>query len=127
MTIVSDPFDEREILTIQLEKLKALILQPLSAVLIDPQVNFSLYESFVNDDIMMRIKGFVWAEQAQRQEVQYPANWWQAFKERWFPAWLLERWPVEHKKHIFDVKCVYPNFRPSLPEQDYCLHLIRQL
>lgn len=25
---------------------------------------------------------------------EVPADWWQHFKQRWFPAWALERWPV---------------------------------
>ena len=27
-----------------------------------------------------------------------PATWWQHFKERWFPQWLLEKYPVQYKK-----------------------------
>ena len=26
-----------------------------------------------------------------------PTDWWQAFKERWFPRWALKRWPVQRK------------------------------
>ncbi len=26
---------------------------------------------------------------------EYPADWWQAFKERFFPAWAKRRWPVK--------------------------------
>lgn len=25
--------------------------------------------------------------------VHYPSTWWDAFKERWFPAWAKRRWP----------------------------------
>lgn len=28
--------------------------------------------------------------------VRWPADWRQAFKERWFPAWLLRRFPVKY-------------------------------
>lgn len=27
----------------------------------------------------------------------WPENWWEAFKERWFPGWLLRRYPVKMK------------------------------
>lgn len=30
-------------------------------------------------------------------EERYPADWWQAVKERWFPAWAIKRWPVNYK------------------------------
>ena len=26
-----------------------------------------------------------------------PADWWAAFKERWYPAWALRRWPAHTK------------------------------
>ncbi len=29
------------------------------------------------------------------RELRYPADWWQAFKDRWFPEWALKRWPIE--------------------------------
>lgn len=28
------------------------------------------------------------------QEIRYPKDWWQAFKERWFPRWLRRKFPV---------------------------------
>lgn len=28
---------------------------------------------------------------------KWPADWWQALKERWFPGWLLRWFPVEYE------------------------------
>lgn len=28
---------------------------------------------------------------------QWPQDWWQAFRLRWFPPWWLARWPVEYR------------------------------
>jgi len=28
---------------------------------------------------------------------QWPDGWWQAVRERWWPAWVLRRWPVKYK------------------------------
>lgn len=30
-------------------------------------------------------------------EEKWPADWWQAFRERWAPRWWLRRWPVRYK------------------------------
>jgi hypothetical protein len=36
---------------------------------------------------------------------EWPADWWQAFRERWFPKWWLKCWPVLHKSlHINEAK-----------------------
>lgn len=32
-----------------------------------------------------------------KEPTHVPADWWQAFKERWFPDWALERWPVRNR------------------------------
>lgn len=37
------------------------------------------------------------------ESVRYPKDWKQAFKERWFPQWLLKRYPVEYKEYTLDV------------------------
>ena len=29
---------------------------------------------------------------------EVPGDWWEHFKQRWFPAWALKRWPVKVKK-----------------------------
>lgn len=51
----------------------------------------------------------------ERVEVheEWPANWWEALKERWFPAWALRRWPVQ-KKSIHISKAVYHAVCPHL-------------
>ena len=33
---------------------------------------------------------------------RWPADWWQAFRERWFPAWWLSRWPVQYRNLDID-------------------------
>jgi hypothetical protein len=32
--------------------------------------------------------------------VRWPADWWQAFRERWFPKWWLRRWPVRYQSVV---------------------------
>lgn len=31
-------------------------------------------------------------------DVKYPTNWWEAFKEYWFPKFLLKYWPVKYNR-----------------------------
>ena len=35
---------------------------------------------------------------------RWPTNWWEAVKERWFPDWALERWPVKYRVLKIDRK-----------------------
>jgi hypothetical protein len=31
--------------------------------------------------------------------IRYPRDWWHAFKARWFPEFILARWPVEYVEY----------------------------
>jgi len=42
---------------------------------------------------------------------KYPSDWREAFKERWFPAWAKEKWPVKYKNVSVQIHGYYPEFR----------------
>lgn len=44
--------------------------------------------------------------------VRYPTNWKESFKERWFPAWLLKKYPVKYVE--INAQALYPKI--SLPD-----------
>lgn len=41
--------------------------------------------------------------------VRWPRNWWQAFKERWFPDWWIRRWPVQYSTAVVNGWNVCPH------------------
>ena len=51
-------------------------------------------------DLMLGLRVFLAREnlEAVERSVEYPATWWDAFKGRWFPGWVLLRWPVRHTR-----------------------------
>jgi len=32
-----------------------------------------------------------------KKEIRVPVDWWDHFKLRWFPAFMLKKWPVEYR------------------------------
>lgn len=44
--------------------------------------------------LVMRMTSMIWSRHVGDHVVRYPANWWQAFKQRFFPYWARQRWPV---------------------------------
>ncbi len=66
-------------------------------------------EEYVYENILLRVKQCVWGREMQRQECRWPSNWWQAFKERWFPAWALKRWPVQYMAYVLRARELYPD------------------
>jgi hypothetical protein len=39
--------------------------------------------------------------------IRVPSTWWDAFKEKWFPAWALARWPAKFR--AYQARAFYPN------------------
>lgn len=56
------------------------------------------------------------------EEISYPSDWWQAFKERWFPKWAKAKWPVETTR--YEARALYP--RISMPEEQHYIHLVKK-
>ena len=86
---------------IVLERMKIVCLQRMSEEcvgLMNVSCDVSSHADFMTDDILLRIKGHIMAEKVQdiRKTIQWPATWWDAVKERFFPRWLLRRYPVMH-------------------------------
>ncbi len=48
--------------------------------------------------MVLRLQSSVLGKQHGKIDVerQWPADWWQAVRERWFPRWWLKRWPVRY-------------------------------
>ena len=112
----------------QLEKLKIGLVQQISQHLLDVSVDADDISKQIVGDIVMQVRGYVWAEQesVRHQEIRYPKDWWQAAKGRWFPAWARSRWPVEDKVVVIDVRAIYPEFRPAVPKERVVLHIMRK-
>ena len=108
-----------DIRTVTLERLKASVFAYLPPELLDhTDIAFSSSADFFTNMIVARLTALIYGEQesAQRTEHKYPADWWQAFKERWFPKLLIKLYPVKYKKIIVDVRCIYPEFSPAIPK-----------
>jgi hypothetical protein len=54
--------------------------------------------------VMFGVRAMIWGENVHN--IDYPLDWWQAFKDRWFPEWLKKRYPVLWKK--WAVSFIYP-------------------
>lgn len=108
---------------IELEKIKIAIVQRISNRLLDQIVEVSEIDSFIHDAIDLRLHGYLWGETAKAEPIQYPSDWWQAFKQRWFPRWALARWPVRLTTHHITLRTLYPNFRISMPSEAHVLKI----
>jgi hypothetical protein len=63
----------------------------------------------MNADMLVRNFVMTWAGMQSTHSVQYPANWWEAVKERWFPVWAQARWPVRRITWTVDAWRLFRN------------------
>ena len=112
-----DIVSEQQIETVTLTKIK-IAMQKLveERLLIDAHFDIARWSL---DHFSMELKGYLLGEDIQREQVSYPSDWWQGFKERWFPQWAKRRWPIVLKTTILDAKLLYTQFKPALPKESY--------
>ena len=117
------PNFEQEITEREFEKFKFGLSQrlPGQAVRAKPSVAFDRFL----DEFVYHLEAYVWAENLETWEIKYPRDWWSAFKECWFPAWALKRWPVEYRHLKIDLKALYPGLNLALPKEDHRLRLLK--
>lgn len=78
--------------------------------------------SYFEDVLSLTIRGFILGEKRRRyKKIVYPRDWWQAFKEQFFPAWLLNKYPVQYKVITVDLQVIYPTIKPAISNEDYYL------
>jgi len=81
------------------------------------------------EDIIIKVKSFVYGvdEATRRVEIRYPADWWEAFKERWFPRWLLKRYPVKYHEETVEAREIYPTVGPAIGDHRPVVRLFRSV
>jgi len=72
-----------------------------------------------------QLRGYLWGERIGKQSCEWPADWWQHFKQRWFPRWALRRWPVMMARRDFVAKALYPDYKAFSPEQRIALAMMK--
>jgi len=97
----------------ELEKIKIGIMLRISDQLLDSRVE--IIEDYLSRDIEAKLTGYLWGEHQPDIHIEYPRDWWQAFKERWFPKWLIAKYPVIKKYHTLRRNIVYPKLKISMP------------
>lgn len=103
--------------TAMLEQIKIGLQVAVSKELLGASVLEDFGLSMMCDKAVLSIRGFIWGEKANSASVSYPADWWQAFRARWFPGWWLARYPVRYQTKTMTGYVVYPDFKPALPDQ----------
>jgi len=97
---------------VDLEKIKFGFMQIMSKHFLDSGIDARWN---MMGDLEIMCTGYLLGEPQPDIDIEYPKDWWQAFKERWFPKWLLNKYPVIKRYHTLRRNIVYPELKVSLP------------
>jgi hypothetical protein len=79
-----------------------------SSFAIPVQVAVERIADYAYRQLAVEIRQQVYGRQLETITASYPADWWQALKDRWFPAWALKRWPVRLHTITLTITELYP-------------------
>lgn len=80
----------------------------------------------IRDEVARRMILQFHAQVASRKfavkTVRYPADWWQALKERWFPRKWQKRWPVKYTEDTLEANAYYPEIQ--IPDRQTFVEIV---
>lgn len=59
---------------------------------------------------------------SSRHVVEYPADWWQHLKQRFFAPWMIRRWPVVMTRVVVDARQIFPELK--IPGNQHTLYVV---
>lgn len=92
---------------------------------ITPQTMVSVFNPLANQ-MAMSYKVSLWQQELDRQRIKHPKDWWQYFKERWFPKLALKIWPVEYETFDWVLNAMYPFKKLAFPKEHYILREVKE-
>jgi hypothetical protein len=74
---------------------------------------------FLTGNMVLDLRAHVLGKTIGTPHVEYPATWWDALKRRWFPAWLLSRFPALMTTVDLEVFHTFPNM--AVPQERHAV------
>ena len=69
----------------------------------------NMIKHWIEDEVVIQIKQRIFGKHILHKVISYPADWKEAFKERWYPVWAKDKWPIRYTKETFDVRELVPS------------------
>lgn len=79
------------------------------------ELKLDAYMVEMSRGLLMTLSAYIAAQAVDKREVTYPKTWWDAFKLRFFSAFLLKKFPPKMETVTWEAKLIYPDLR--IPEQ----------
>lgn len=109
------------------EDFHKIICEKVSVItrkMIHSDLEITLLKDNVFNEMIFALKTYVLglADERIRIYKEWPENWWEAFKDRWFPTWLKNKYPVRYD-HIMVDQAIYKAVCPHLTTDEHKKHV----
>ena len=97
---------------VEFENMTFAVIAPINKALIESfaqPAEVNIIKHWVEDVVVAQVKQRIFGRQVLHEEISYPANWKEAFKERWYPECAKNRCPVRYTTKTFDVRELVPS------------------
>jgi len=109
MTISRKPIDISPVEHFRYDLERIVSSETLDRIYIESEESYNL------DKVVIRaIRNVACWRASETLVVSWPADWWQHFKQRFFPSWALKRWPVLRHTEVYRATA----YLPSIPVPD---------
>ena len=89
---------------------------------LDPkQLEFEGSIDYISNYLVCTLWMKVYGRELEKIEVKYPSDWKQSFKERWFPSFILKKFPVQYTVRTISAVELYPKI--SIKDHSHCIIL----
>lgn len=105
-----------------LERLDWAAKRYLPQTLLD-HITVERIPDLIGGGLIYMLRASIWAQRLDEQVVRYPADWWQAFKQRFFPYWARQRWPVRETVKAMRLYAWYPDLMIPSQRSQYVIEI----
>lgn len=116
-------FAERTFDTVDLRRLELVASQQVDEFVLH-DLRVERFWDELGRHMRYTLRGYIWSEPPKSIRVRYPSTWWDAFKERWFPKWAVEAYPVDYTIETMEGQIFYPKLPHTVPEHVHNLRLV---
>ena len=82
-----------------------------SNAILPEDIKAELYEDFALRQLVMSLSARIASLKVENYEFRAPQDWFEALKERFFPKWVLKKFPVKYRVEKINVEALFPKIK----------------
>lgn len=94
------------------EEIKLIVKKYCTSARVTHDIMSEITPVFINDwmsnSLLIELHTNIYCKDETETRISYPSSWWQHVRQRFYPKWLLRRYPVKKEYHVVKYISAYP-------------------